>query len=58
MKSLHNMNTSKNPFVYPGINIQTSGTDNFPIEQERMVKWAGGATGDWQPFGRLQSGVR
>ncbi len=58
MKALHNMNTSKNPFVYPGITIKTSPTDNFPIEQERMVKWAGGASGDWQPFGKLLSGVR
>jgi branched-chain amino acid transport system substrate-binding protein len=58
MKALHNMNTTKNPFVYPGIRIQTSAKDNFPIEQERMIKWAGGATGDWQPFGKLLSGVR
>jgi branched-chain amino acid transport system substrate-binding protein len=58
MKALHNMNTTKNPFVYPAIRIQTSAKDNFPIEQERMIKWGGGATGDWQPFGKLLSGVR
>jgi ABC-type branched-subunit amino acid transport system substrate-binding protein len=62
MKSLHNMNTSANPFVYPGITIQTSDKpghrDNFPIEQEIFIKWQGGATGDWQPFGKLLSGVR
>ena len=34
MKALHSLNTSKNPFVYPGIKIQTSAKDNFPIEQE------------------------
>ena len=58
MAALHNLNTSKNPFVYPGIKLQTSATDNFPIEQEIMIKWAGGATGDWQPFGKLLNGIR
>jgi len=58
MTALHNLNTAKDPFVYPGIKLQTSAKDNFPIEQEIMVKWAGGATGDWQPFGKLLSGIR
>ena len=58
MAALHNLNTAKDPFVYPGIKLQTSAKDNFPIEQEIMVKWAGGATGDWQPFGKLLSGIR
>jgi branched-chain amino acid transport system substrate-binding protein len=58
MAALHNLNTTKNPFVYPGIKLQTSAKDNFPIEQERMMKWQGGATGDWQAFGKLLSGVR
>ncbi|HET7566736.1 MAG TPA: ABC transporter substrate-binding protein [Gaiellaceae bacterium] len=51
--ALHSMNTTKNPFVYPGIGIQTSKTDGFPIEQVIMIKWSGGATGDWHPFGKL-----
>ncbi len=34
------------PVPYPGIKLQTSARDNFPIEQEIMIKWAGGATGD------------
>ena len=34
MQALHSMNTTANPFVYPGIKIQTSATDDFPIEQE------------------------
>jgi branched-chain amino acid transport system substrate-binding protein len=58
MKALHSLNTSKNPFVYPGIKLQTSAKDNFPIEQEIMMKWTGGATGDWQPFGKLQGPIR
>ena len=59
MKALKTLNTSKNPFVYPGIKLQTSAKDNFPIEQAIMfVKWAGGATGDWQPFGKLLDHIR
>ncbi len=53
-----NMNTSKDPFLYPGIKLQTSAKDNFPIEQEILIKWSGGSTGDWQPFGQLYSGIR
>jgi branched-chain amino acid transport system substrate-binding protein len=55
MKALHSMNGVKNPFVYPGITLQTSAKDNFPIEQEILVKWAGQ---DFAAVGKLQSGVR
>jgi len=49
------MNTSKNPFVYPEVTIATSAKDNFPIEQLQLLKWSGGATGNWQPVGKLQN---
>ena len=55
LKSMHNV---VNPFTYPGIKMNTSAKDNFPIEQEILVKWAGGASGDWVPFGSLYNGVR
>jgi branched-chain amino acid transport system substrate-binding protein len=58
MQALHNMNTTADPFVYPGIRIQTSATDGFPIEQEILIKWSGGATGDWHPFGKLLTSGR
>jgi hypothetical protein len=58
MNALHNLNTSKNPFVYPGISLQTSAKDNFPIEQEILIKWSGGATGDFKPFGKLLGKIR
>jgi branched-chain amino acid transport system substrate-binding protein len=62
MKAVHNMNTGANPFVYPGVKIQTSDRknhrDNFPIEQEAFIKWQGGATGDWQSVGPLLNGIR
>ena len=49
------MNTTADPFVYPGIKIQTSATDNFPLEQLIMTKWSGGAGGAMQPLGKLQN---
>ena len=58
MKALRTMNTSKNPFLYPGITLQTSKKRTFPMEQLIMTKWSGGAAGDWHPFGKLLSGVR
>ena len=58
MQALHSLNTSKDPFLYPGIKLQTSAKDHFPIEQEIMTKWSGGGGGDWHPFGKLLSGVR
>jgi branched-chain amino acid transport system substrate-binding protein len=58
MKALKSMNNVTDPFAYPGIKLQTSARDNFPIEQEILIKWAGGATGDFAPFGKLYSGVR
>ena len=59
MKALKSMNNVTDPFTYPGIKMQTSAKDNFPIEQDILVKWTGnGAAGDWTPFGKLYSGVR
>jgi ABC-type branched-subunit amino acid transport system substrate-binding protein len=58
VQAYKSLNTNKNPFVYPGITLQTSATDNFPIEQEILEKWQGGATGDWVTFGKLYNHVR
>ena len=53
--ALHSMDTTKNPFVYPGIRIKTTPTDGFPLEQLILTKWSGGPGGDWHPFGKLQN---
>ena len=57
MKSLKSLNAT-DPFLYPGIKLQTSAKDNFPVEQELLIKWGGGKTGDWTPFGKLYNNVR
>jgi len=53
--ALHNMNTTKDPFVYPGLRIKTSKTDNFPTEQLIMTKWTGGTSGGMVGVGKLQN---
>jgi branched-chain amino acid transport system substrate-binding protein len=58
MKALKSMTNVKDPFLYPGITLNTSAKDNFPTEQEILTKWAGGATGDWVGFGKLYGKVR
>ncbi|HJQ73596.1 MAG TPA: ABC transporter substrate-binding protein [Gaiellaceae bacterium] len=57
MHALRNMKETKNPFIYPGMTIQTSKKRTFPMEQLIMTKWSGGATGDWHPFGKIISGL-
>jgi branched-chain amino acid transport system substrate-binding protein len=44
------LNDSANPFVLPGVKIQTSSSDHFPIMQEQVITWAG--TG-WKLQGNL-----
>jgi hypothetical protein len=60
MRALKNLNPAKakNPFLYPGVKLQTGPKDNFPLEQEVMIRWGGGATGYWTPFGKLYSKIR
>lgn len=39
-----------NPFLAPGIVVKTSPDDRFPIRQEQLLRYTGGA---WQPFGSV-----
>jgi hypothetical protein len=61
MQALHSLNPkqAKNPFLGPGVGLQTKiPGDNFPIENVQLVKWAGGSTGAWGPFGAVFGKVR
>ncbi len=49
---------AKNPFLYPGVTLQTGPGDNFPLENAILVKWSGGAAGGWTPFGSVYKGAR
>jgi branched-chain amino acid transport system substrate-binding protein len=57
MHALRNMKETKNPFVYPGMTVQTSKKRTFPMEQLKLIRWSGGKTGDWHAFGKIYSGV-
>ncbi|MGH2977173.1 MAG: ABC transporter substrate-binding protein [Gaiellaceae bacterium] len=57
IKSLRNLKETKNPFLYPGMSIQTSKKRTFPMEQLIMTKWSGGAGGDFHAFGKIASGL-
>jgi branched-chain amino acid transport system substrate-binding protein len=57
MHALRNMKETKNPFLYPGMIVQTSKKRTFPMEQLIMIKWSGGAGGDWHPFGKIINGL-
>jgi branched-chain amino acid transport system substrate-binding protein len=57
MHALRNMKETKNPFIYPGMTVQTSKKRTFPMEQLRLIKWSGGAGGDWHGFGKIYNGL-
>jgi branched-chain amino acid transport system substrate-binding protein len=49
--SLHDLSL---PMLLPGITINTSPTDYFPIKQMQMVRFTGE---HWQTFGPLITGA-
>ncbi len=57
MHALRNMKETKNPFLYPGMTVQTSRKRTFPMEQLKLMRWSGGAGGDWHTFGKIVSGL-
>ncbi len=42
MASLRSMNYSDNPFLLPGIKVQTSASNPFPITQQQLARWTDG----------------
>jgi len=57
MHALRNMKETKNPFIYPGMTVQTSKKRTFPMQQLKLIRWSGGAGGDWHAFGKIYSGL-
>jgi branched-chain amino acid transport system substrate-binding protein len=57
MHALRNMKETKNPFIYPGMTVQTSKKRTFPMQQLKIIKWSGGGSGDWHPSGKIFSGL-
>jgi branched-chain amino acid transport system substrate-binding protein len=57
MHALRNMKETNNPFIYPGMTVQTSKKRTFPMEQLKIIKWSGGGSGDWHGSGKIYSGL-
>ncbi|HZP74312.1 MAG TPA: ABC transporter substrate-binding protein [Gaiellaceae bacterium] len=54
MTALTSLNAT-NPFLYPGVKLQTTPTERFPIDQQILEQWKSGA---WHPFGHIFSKAR
>jgi branched-chain amino acid transport system substrate-binding protein len=50
MRNLHESGNNANPFVFPGMNVVTSNTRTFPMEQLILQKWDATAH-DWNTVG-------
>lgn len=50
MDRASHLNERDNPFLLPGIVVQTSPDDRFPIRQEQLARFT---SGTWQPFGSV-----
>ncbi len=54
MNALTNLNAT-DPFLYPGVKLQTTPTERFPIDQQILEQYKNGA---WHPFGHIFSKAR
>ncbi len=50
MDVVTHLDERNNPFLLPGIVVQTSPTDRFPIRQQQLLRYTNGS---WQPFGPI-----
>ena len=50
LAQLRRLNDPSNPFLLPGIEVETSATERFPIEQAQLRRFTGGR---WRAFGGL-----
>jgi branched-chain amino acid transport system substrate-binding protein len=55
MKALTSLDTTKNPFLYPGVKLQTTPTERYPIDQQILAQYKNGA---WHPFGHVFANAR
>jgi branched-chain amino acid transport system substrate-binding protein len=50
MAAARSLKDPSNPFMLPGISIQTGKGDGFPVQQGQLQRWT---KGKWVPFGGL-----
>lgn len=52
LAQLRRLDDPSNPFLLPGIDVETSSSERFPIEQAQLRRFTGGR---WRAFGGLWS---
>jgi branched-chain amino acid transport system substrate-binding protein len=52
MKQAANLKDLELPMLLPGIRVNTSATDYYPVEQMQLMRWNGK---QWVRFGELLS---
>jgi branched-chain amino acid transport system substrate-binding protein len=55
MKAARSLNDPRNPFLLPGIAVNTGQGDNFPVQQGQLQRWT---KGRWVPIGALWQSKR
>ena len=50
MAMARSIKSPSNPFLLPGISVQTGRGDGFPVQQGQLQRWS---KGRWVPFGGL-----
>ena len=50
MAQTRKLTDPSNPFLLPGLMVETSATERFPIEQAQLQRWS---KGSWKSFGGL-----
>jgi branched-chain amino acid transport system substrate-binding protein len=50
MAMARSIKSASNPFLLPGISVQTGKGDGFPVQQGQLQRWT---KGRWVPFGEL-----
>ncbi len=55
MKQAANIHDLALPMLLPGIKVNTSPTDYFPVEQMQLMRWSGK---QWVRFGELLNTAR
>lgn len=50
MAAARSIKSAANPFLLPGIGVQTGKGDGFPLQQGQLQRWKNGR---WVPFGQL-----
>jgi branched-chain amino acid transport system substrate-binding protein len=53
MKLARHLTIKDNPFALPGVTTSTSGKDQFPIQQERLIRFSNGT---WNAIGPVING--